>query len=273
MMEEISVLMSIYIKEKVPYFIECVESLLSQTYMPNEIVIIKDGPLYPELDKCINKYREKFPDLFRIYQLEKNLGLGQALRYGITKCKNEFIARMDTDDVCRADRFQKQIEEFRKNKNLKICGSYISEFDDDINNIISIRKVPLVHENIMKYQRRRSAFNHVTVMFKKSAVIEAGNYEHALYMEDDVLWARMLICNMNSMNIDESLVYVRTGIEMIRRRGGWNYLQCYKTARKLMHNIGFISYTDYLITVGLQLVVCIIPKSMRIWFFKNVLRR
>ena len=76
MMEEISVLMSIYIKEKVPYFIECVESLLSQTYMPNEIVIIKDGPLYPELDKCINKYREKFPDLFRIYQLEKNLGLG-----------------------------------------------------------------------------------------------------------------------------------------------------------------------------------------------------
>lgn len=272
-MEKFSVLMSIYIKEKASYFEQCIDSVLSQTYMPDEIVIIKDGPLTNELNEVIDKYCNKNPNLFHIYQHEKNIGLGLSLREGVLKCKNELIARMDTDDICRKDRFEMQIQKFQNDSELKIVGSYISEFDGKADNVISIRKVPLKHEDIIKYQKRRSAFNHVTVMFKKSAVLEAGNYEHALYMEDDVLWSRMLIKNMKAMNISENLVNVRTGIDMIKRRGGWNYLKYYKDARKLIYNIGFISYYDYILTIFIQFIVCLIPKGLRVRIFTKLLRR
>ena len=267
-----SVLMSVYIKEKADYFNECMESLLKQTVQPNEIVIVQDGPVSVEIDEAIINYKKKYPGLLKIIPLKQNKGLGLALAEGIKNCTYELIARMDTDDICVPERFERQLKEFKENPALDIVGSYICEFDGTIKDKIAIRKVPICNGDIRKYQKKRSAFNHVTVMFKKSSVLKAGNYKDALFVEDDLLWCDMLQCGCVGKNIDEVLVYVRTGMSMIMRRGGWRYFCNYRNGRRKILNPGHITYFDYLSTILMQLIVCMIPSKLRYKLFVKILR-
>lgn len=268
-----SVLMSLYINEKVEYAQECFESLLNQTVKATEWVIVEDGPLKEEMYNLLDEYQRKYPGLIIRIPLKVNRGLGLALREGILHCSNELIARMDTDDIARKDRFELQLKEFEKNPQLDICGSFIKEFDQNIDNIISIRKVPINQNDIYSYQKYRSAFNHVTVMFKKSKVLSAGNYENCPLMEDDMLWTKMFLQHVNCSNINDYLVYVRTGIDMIKRRGGYNYFKKYKNARKKIYNLGYISNYNYLLSIIIQFFVCIIPSKLRTKFFCTFLRK
>ena len=272
-MEKFSVLMSLYIKEKAEYFDECMQSLLSQTVLPNEIVIVLDGPISDEARVVLEKYIAERPSLINVVPLEKNVGLGLALREGVVNCKNELIARMDTDDVCRSDRFELQLKEFNNNPKLDICGSHIIEFEKNTNNELSRRVVPLLHDDIVRYQRKRSAFNHMTVMFKKSAVLRAGNYEDCPLMEDDILWVRMILSGAICSNIDDYLVFARTGLSMISRRGGWTYFKKYKNGKKRILKTGFINWFTYKKTVIIQFIVALMPKKIRLLFFSRMLRK
>lgn len=270
---DLSVLMSVYIKEKPEYMRECFESLLTQTVQAKEWVIVEDGPLTTELYSMLDEYQSKYPGLIKRVPLKKNMGLGLALKEGVINCTYEMIARMDTDDICVPERFEKQIQEFEKNSCLDICGSHIIEFEGNKSNVLAKRDVPLSNEEIVKYQRRRSAYNHVTVMFKKGSVLKAGNYEDAPLMEDDMLWTRLILSEAKGMNIDDYLVYVRTGLAMIERRGGYSYFKKYKASRKKVYQLGLASYWDYIYTLLVQFVVALMPKKMRIIFFNVFLRK
>lgn len=267
-----SVLMSLYIKEKAEYFEECMKSIVSQTVQPAEIVIVFDGPISEEVRSVVEKYRQKNNGWIKIVENKVNKGLGLALADGVLACQYELIARMDTDDIARSDRFEKQLELFSENPKLDICGSNIIEFENKIDNILSIRKVPLEHEKIAEYQKQRSAFNHMTVMYKKSAVLKAGNYEDCPLMEDDMLWVRMLILGARCANIDDFLVYARTGYAMIERRGGWEYFKKYKSGRKKILKTGYIDLKDYYKTVLIQLIVALVPRKIRLLIFTKLLR-
>lgn len=273
MQRNFSVLMSLYIKEKAEYFKQCMDSVLNNTVLPNEIVIVLDGPISEDVMDVLNQYVSMNKELYNIIPLEKNVGLGLALREGILHCNNELIARMDTDDICRNDRFELQLKEFQKNQDIDICGCHIIEFEDNINNEISRRIVPIRHEDILKYQRQRSAFNHMTVMYKKSSVIKAGNYENCPLMEDDMLWVRMIISGAKCLNIDDYLVYARTGYSMIERRGGWDYFKKYKNGRKLILRTKYINFFDYFKSIVVQFCVSLMPKKMRKIFFIKQLRK
>lgn len=272
-MKEFSVLMSIYHKENPEFFIQCMDSILNQTLKPNEIVIVKDGPLTEELDKLIDQYVEQDKDLYRIVPLENNVGLGLALAEGVLHCSNELIARMDTDDISRQDRFEKLVAEFEADDELDICGSHILEFEDDIDNIVAKRVVPLEDQEIKKYQKRRDAFNHVSVMFKKSAVLRAGNYQSCMLMEDTYLWVNMFVAGAKAKNIDDFLVYVRIGKDMFARRGGLAYYKKYKQGRKKVRQTGYIGWWDYYYTLIVQFAVAIMPNKLRGWVFKKLLHR
>lgn len=267
-----SVLMSLYIKEKAEYFEQCMESIISQTVKPDEIVIVLDGEISNELERSVNKYVEKYPKLIKIIANQENKGLGLALAEGIPACKNEIIARMDTDDIARKDRFEKQLLMFMNDSDLDICGSHIIEFEGTIDNKLAERRVPITHDEIAKYQRQRSAFNHMTVMYKKSSVLKAGNYEHCPLMEDDMLWVRMLLSGARCANINDFLVYARTGTAMIERRGGWSYFIKYMKARKRIYDTGYIGKWDYWKTIGAQLVVALVPQKIRLCIFTKILR-
>ena len=269
---DFSVLMSLYIKEKAEYFDECMQSMLRQTVLPKEIVIVFDGPVSKELRETVEKYRTENPGWIKTVENEKNKGLGLALADGVPACTYELIARMDTDDIAREDRFEKQLDMFMTDPELDICGSHIIEFEGAKENVLSKRNVPITHKGIAEYQKQRSAFNHMTVMYKKSTVLRAGNYEHCPLMEDDMMWIRMLIAGAKCANVDDYLVYARTGYAMIERRGGWAYFKKYKSGRKKILATGYISRWDYLKTVGVQFVVAMMPKKLRLFVFTKLLR-
>lgn len=268
-----SVLMSLYIKEKAEYFDECMQSILNQTVLPSEIVIVYDGPISNDLRKMVEEYKKNNPGLIKTIENKKNKGLGLALADGVPACKYELIARMDTDDIAREDRFEKQLECFMNDSKLDICGSHIIEFEGTIDNVLSKRKVPLTNEEIADYQKQRSAFNHMTVMYKKSTVLRAGNYEDCPLMEDDMLWVRMLISGAKGMNIDDYLVYARTGYAMIERRGGWAYFKKYLNGRRKIYETKYITRYDYLKTVYIQFFVTLLPRKIRRIIFINLLRK
>lgn len=270
---DFSVLMSVYYKEKPEYIRECFDSLLNQTVKANQWIIVKDGPLTDELENILNEYDKKNSGLIKFVPMKENVQLGRALKAGVEACDNEIIARMDTDDICVSDRFERQLREFSKDSQLDICGSYIKEFSGNMNNILSERLVPLTNKEIIQYQKRRSAYNHMTVMFKKSSVLKSGNYEHAPLMEDDMLWTRMILSGCKGMNIPKYLVYARTGLDMINRRGGYAYFKKYKASRKKVYDLGLASYWDYLYTILVQFIVAMMPQKMRQFIFVKILRK
>ncbi len=272
MTQKLSVLMSVYHKENPQYLSACFDSLLAQTHPADEWVVVEDGPLTEPLYHILDTYQQRHPNLIKRVPLAKNQGLGLALREGILHCSHELIARMDTDDISVPKRFEKQLTLFAKNPTLDICGSHINEFDKSPENILSVRKVPLTHTEIAQYQKTRSAFNHMTVMYKKSAVLKAGNYEHCPLMEDDMLWVRMLLAGVYCENIDESLVYARTGNAMIARRGGWEYFKKYRSGKQKILATGYISRLDYFKAIFPQLIVALMPSKIRYLLFIKILR-
>lgn len=265
--------MSLYIKEKTEFFDECMKSLLNQTVLPSEIVIVFDGPLSPDMYSMVDDYYEANPGLIKLIRNKDNKGLGLALADGIPECTHELIARMDTDDVAREDRFEMQLQEFMKDPDLDICGSFIAEFDESPDRIIAKRSVPVGDSEIKRYQKRRDAFNHMTVMYKKTAVLSAGNYQDCPLMEDSLLWARMIMHGVKCKNIPDTLVYARIGKDMFERRGGFNYFLKYCRGRKAIKDTGFISTGDFLLTIMVQLTICLLPNRVRGFVFKKLLHR
>ncbi len=270
-MTDFSVLMSLYIKEKPEYVEECFQSLLRQTVQASEWVVVEDGPLSDGLYEVLDKYEKEYPGLIKRVPRPVNQGLGMALQAGVPECSNELIARMDTDDICREDRFEKQLAEFEKDPDLDIIGSCIDEFEDTPEDIVASRNVPLTDEEIKKYQKRRDGFNHMTVMYKKSAVLGAGNYQPCPLMEDTYLWVRMMKNGVKCKNIGEPLVYARIGKDMFNRRGGWAYFKKYKAAFKMVYATGYISRFDYFSVISVQFIVALVPRKLRGWIFKKML--
>lgn len=269
-MRHFSVLMSVYYKENVGYLRESLDSVFDQTLKASQVVLVEDGPLTPELDTIITEYSEKHKEL-EIIPLSENVGLGLALAEGLKHCEYELVARMDTDDIARKDRFEIQLKQFEWNPQLDICGSHVTEFEDTPDNIVTKRLVPLTDEECKKYQRRRDAFNHMTVMYKKSAVLAAGNYQHCPLMEDTLLWVNMFKNGAVAMNIDDYLVNARIGKGMYERRGGRAYYKKYKQARKRIYETGYISWWDYKYTLLVQFVVALMPNKLRGFVFKRLL--
>ena len=271
--KQFSVLMSVYYKEKPDFFDRALESIYNQTIKADEWVIVKDGAISQELQDVIDKYKQLEDVNIKEVQLEENKGLGVALSIGIPECGNELIARMDTDDIAVPNRFELQLNEFEKDPDLDLCGGQIIEFESDENIAVAERRVPLSYDKIVKYQKSRSAFNHMTVMYKKSKVLAAGNYKDCPLMEDDMLWVEMIMTGAHCMNVEEYLCKVRTNIDMIIRRGGLKYFKKYSKARKKIYKTGFISLSQYLKTNFVQFCVCIMPKFIRKFVFFKLLHK
>ena len=270
--QQFSVLMSVYIKENPIFLKDAIKSIQNQTMKPSEIILVEDGPLTSELYQVLDQIEAESAIPVKRCPLEENQGLGLALRYGVLQCQYDSIARMDTDDIAVPDRFEQQIH-LMEQENLDLLGGHIAEFIDNPKEVVSYRRVPTQHADIVTYQRMRSAFNHMTVMFKKNMVLKAGNYEDGLYMEDDLLWLNMIAAGARTGNVDQILCRVRVGAGMFERRGGLRYLNLYRQARQRMLERNQISYIEYAKSVGVQAVVALCPGFVRQFIFVKLLRK
>ena len=267
-MEKYSVLMSLYKKEHPEYLRLALDSMLNQTVAPDEIVLVEDGPLTPELYAILDEY----PMLHRVKN-EKNLGLGLALNEGLKVCRNELVARMDTDDISKPDRCEKQLRRFEEKPELAIVGSHIDEFVGTPDNIISQRKVPLTSEAIYNFAKKRSAFNHPAVMYRKSAVLAEGGYSDLKRNQDVDLFGRMLFKGYKAENIDEALLWFRSSDELAARRKSWENTKSYIDTIKKFWKMGYSSFADYAKVAVAQTGMFILPASMQNWVYKKFLRK
>ncbi len=268
-----SALMSVYYKEKPEWLKFSIESMLKQTVMPDEFVLVEDGPLTEELDIVINRFVKDYPELFNVIKIKKNGGLGPALELGITKCTNEYIARMDSDDYSMPNRIEEQFKIYKKYPELGLVGTNVEEFEGSIENVNCHVILPEFHDDIYKFSKKRCPFRHPSLLYKKSAVLKAGNYREFHLCEDYDLYVRMLSTGCKCYNIQTPLVYMRIGSDFYKRRGGWEYMKTILRFKNEQLKTGYFSLFDYLRSTIPHIVVCLLPNGLRDWIYRNLLRK
>ena len=268
---QFSVSINVYNGDNPIFFKEAVSSLLQQTLIPDEIVLVVDGPINKALNEVVSQYQKN--KIFKIIHLKNNMGHGEARRVGIENCTFDLIAIMDADDVCRNNRFEKQIEVFNSNNEISVLGGNIEEFEDSIDNIVSIKEVPNNHDEIIDFAKRRCPINQMTVMFRKSNVLYSGGYLDWHCNEDYYLWIRMIKNKFIFKNLNDILVSVRVSKDMYARRGGFKYFFSESKLQIYMYKQNMINTKILVENIVIRIIVQIlIPNFLRRLFFINFAR-
>lgn len=266
-----SVLLSVYKNENASFLEHALISLLvDQTLKPTEVILVKDGPLTTDLHDLIDNWENQFPGILRTVSLKKNEGLGRALNTGLAHCKYDWVFRMDTDDYCLPDRFEKQIKYIQDNPDVVLLGSSTEEFDSNLEKSLGLRNPPTSHNEILYYAKKRNPFNHMTVALRKDVIQQVGGYQHHLYMEDYNLWIRVIAAGYKVANLSDVLVNVRGGGSMIKRRKGLVYIKSELQLAKLKIEHKIDSSMSAYLTLILRSIPRLLPTSILSQVYKNL---
>ncbi len=266
-----SVLMCVYKNDSADLFELAIDSIFKNTLNPSQVVIVVDGFIGDELKSILNSYKLMYANLLDVYYLPKNIGFAHALNYGLKKVVNEWVIRADADDYNLPDRFETLIRKIKKNDNIDLIGSYILEIGGHTSKVV--RSVPLEFSAIKKSSYRRNPFNHMSVAFRKSVVLDVGGYPNLHLHEDYGLWCLLIRKNCNCINIPNILVHANTGDSFYKRRGGIKYLIAeinfqkfiYKNCSKSL----FLVFLDLLI----RGIIFLSPTFFRKFFYLFFLRK
>lgn len=275
MIFKFSVITSMY-KNDNPEFVRVAldSMLINQTVRPTEIVLVRDGLVPEVLDKLLNEYEARYPEVFNIIRLNQNGGLGKALKLGVESAKYDIVARMDSDDICLPNRFELQLQYMETHPECDIIGGQMTEFIGEPSNIVGKRIVPESNEDIYNYMKGRCALNHVTVMFRKNSILKAGNYQDWFWNEDYYLWVRMMMNKCVFANLSDVLVNVRSGENQYARRGGMKYFKSEEGIQHLMLKNKLINQWEYSVNVAKRLIVqLLLPNWLRGWVFRTFARK
>ncbi len=269
-----SVLISVYGGENADFFAQSLESLYIQTYPADEIVLVCDGALDKALDDVIAKYSEKFGGRLTVHRLESHGGTAKCANTGLALCKNEFIMKMDSDDVCLDNRAEKQMRYLAEHPDISILGCYIQEFNSTTGEDIATRCPPTENDEIRKFARRRAPFNNQTLVYRKSLALSIGGYSEELERcEDYDFMVRMLMAGAKAANIPEALVRYRVTPGNLNRRRNFRNTKSFIAVRKKIRKMGFSSFADFLIPCAGQIVLFIIPSCITGFLYKKLLRK
>lgn len=264
-----SILMSVYNKENPSAFSQSLQSIVNQTRQPEEIILVRDGQLTPELNAVINNYKDILK--LKIVTIDKSIGLANALNIGAREVTQPWIMRFDSDDICVPDRIEKQYNRAIVG-DVDLFGGQIAEFEKDPSSIYRIRRVPCLHDDIMLFMIKRNPFNHMTVCFKKTLFDLTGGYTLSPFMQDYELWLNMFYHGARAANINDVLVYARVGNGMVSRRGGIKYIKNEISLRYLMHKLGYINSFQALTIASLRSFIFILPVKLRSFIYQYLLR-
>lgn len=267
-----SILMTVYKNDNPEYVRKSIRSMLNQSVLTDDFIIVKDGPIPQSLQNVIDIETKDFSEITRQIQLEKNIGLGLALNEGLKFCKNEIVARMDSDDISVENRCEVQLNEFKRDASLDIIGSSVDEFINEETNIVSRRVVPVTHDDILKYMKKRDPFNHPAVMYKKSKVLAVGGYSDLRKNQDTDLWIRMFEFGCKAKNIKESLLLFRFEEDTYKRRKNWLNTKLLIGIRYKAYKRGFNTLGEFLNVALAQLLIYLMPISFQKFIYKNYLR-
>lgn len=272
LMPRVSVLMSVYKNDNPLFLKQALQSLVNQTYQVEQYVIVKDGPVTNDIEKVLQNFKQNNRHV-EIIGLDRNRGLADALQVGLEAVRNEIVVRMDSDDVSLETRIEQQMHEMLHDSQVAVISSNITEFSDDVSDLQSSRVLPSSHQDLVKFAQWRNPVNHPSVMFRKSAVLKVGGYKTFDKFEDYHLWVRMIVAGFKFVNIQESLVFMRTGNGLYNRRGGWRYLVKYVELRQLFIQWGFSTHLQGLIAVLSMTGNVLLPPKPRELLYNFFLRK
>jgi len=264
--------MSVYERDRPDYADAAIRSMVEQSAPFTDLVIVCDGPVGADLDAVIERWRGELGERLRVHRLAENRGLAGALRAGLPLCRTERVARMDADDVSRPRRCELLLDAMNC-RGLDLVGGFISEFDRTPGDMASVREVPLEREDIIAFAKRRNPFNHVSVMFRRPAVLAAGGYRDVHLLEDYDLWVRMLMNGCACANIPRVVVDVRTGAGMYARRSSLRYLKEQWRFFGRLHSQGFVSRGQEAVALAARSAATLMPAGAVKRAYGLVLRR
>lgn len=266
-----STLMTVYKGDDASYVETSIKSILNQTLKSDDFVIVEDGPLPEGLETLICSFESMHPEI-HVVRLPVNVGLGKALNAGLPVCKNELIARMDSDDISLPDRCEKQVRAFEEDPELDIVGCPVKEFVGSPDNVVGQRTVPLDNEAIHKYVRRRDPFNHPTVMYRKSKVMKFGPYGDYRKNQDTDLWIKLLSNGCKARNLDEYLLMFRFDEGTYKKRKSWTNTKTLIDIRWNAYKNNICSIWDFIVVAGAQLAIYIMPSGLQRFIYQHILR-
>jgi glycosyltransferase involved in cell wall biosynthesis len=271
MHEPFSLLLSVYDGDRPDFLRRAYRSAVDeQTVRPAEAIIVRDGPVRPELADCLDELRASSLVPVTFLPLEANGGLGPALDKGLAAASNDVIARMDADDIAMPNRFEVQLPLIA---DAEIVGGGLIEFVGEPENAVGRRVPPIGSEHILRYARMHDPFNHPTVMYRRSAVQAAGGYGDFPLMEDYALFARMLSKGARPVNVPEPLVWYRVGATSFKRRGGTGLLRSELRLQREFRRSGFISTAEYVRNVLIRGGYRLVPWWLRRAVYRPIVAR
>jgi glycosyltransferase involved in cell wall biosynthesis len=271
MHEPFSLLLSVYEGDRPDYLRRAFRSAVQdQTVRPDQVVIVRDGPVREELAACLEELAAGSPVPVTLVPLDHNGGLGPALDAGLTASQYDVVARMDADDVAMPQRFAVQIPLIAE---ADIVGSGLLEFVGDTDNIVGQRVPPIDPAQIQAYARMHDPFNHPTVVYRRSAVLAAGGYGDLPLMEDYALFARMLAGGARAVNVAEPLVWYRVGATAFKRRGGQALLRSELRLQTEFRRQGFTTTAQFVRNVLIRGGYRLVPWWLRRAVYRPVVAR
>lgn len=264
-----SVLMTVYREDSPEYLMQSITSMLKQTVQTNDFVLVCDGELTDELDRAIETAFQGCEGIRNLVRLPQNVGLGKALNIGLPLCKNEWVARMDDDDISHPDRCETELKYIEKHPGLSVIGAYVNEFEDDPQKPVRVKKVPANQEEILKFSRRRNPFNHSSVMIRKEDILRAGNYSTMRRNQDVDTWVRILNKGYKGANIEQPLVDFRFDLGTYGRRKEWKNVSLMIDVWRNFWKSGYCSFMDFLCVFFVQTAVYIMPGKLLRWAYDH----
>jgi glycosyltransferase involved in cell wall biosynthesis len=260
---DFSVLMSVYGKDDPKQFQIALESVcVKQSVKPAQVVLVIDGPITEQLGSVIDRWVNFLGDSLCIRRLEHNIGLGGALNEGIKYCSFDLVARMDSDDISIENRFQMQLDFMANNPNVVASSGVVEEWDHSMSKLLSKRILPSDCNDLLKFARLRSPLNHPATIFRKSIVESVGGYPPLRKAQDYALWSKLLSEGYSLGNLSIPLVKMRSGVEMLKRRGR-EYFYSELMLLNYQRNIGFLSRRQYLLSFLVRLFLRLSPNAIK----------
>lgn len=215
--KNVAVIMSVYLKDNPEFFDLSLASILDQSYGYKNIRIYLaiDGPISPEIETIVKKYTSH---IFRVKRIKQNTGLANALNLLINSLTDEdLVFRMDSDDIAKKDRFERQVSFMNENEEVGIVGMGIEEFDAYGHRIM--RVYPQHHNQIRKKMPLASPFAHPTVCFRRKALNILEGYSTRYHLCEDIeMWFRAIRMGIIMANLPDIGLEYRIQPDFYKRR-------------------------------------------------------
>ncbi len=273
---EFDIIQSVYINDNLEHLIDSIQSVLNNTILPKNYIIVADGRISDEIDNYLKDLinTHQLNPKFIVTRLQDNQGLACAMNCAIELTNSDLVARMDSDDVCLPTRFENQLFEFENKTSLSLCGMFYDQYDYEMKIKVGTRSVPTTDKQVKETIFLKNPINHPTLMMRRRDLLNIGGYDtDCLFFEDWMLVFKFWKSDLKIKNIPFVGLKVRGGLDFYKRRKGYEYWRHeIKFFKKLFHK-NYIKRHTLLFNIGLRFVLRVILGRYISYFYNFFVRQ